>query len=128
MKQKIVISRRSACQLYVLIFTVIGKGIPNQLAAENSRVSVLDTSNIPSTIAAASLFRNRNGRLSVPIEFGVDPLNGHHQLSNQRQRLMDSNLPPTEYIFGSVVNNSYQDFACSLKYMIDVTNYLTRFI
>ena len=108
---------------------LIGKGIPNQLATTNNRASILDRSLIPSTASAISLFQRSGGQLSVPSEFGADPLNGHSELMDERTtcRLMDNNRPSIEHIFSCVEINSCQEFVSSLQYMIDETNHLVRF-
>ena len=74
------------------------------------------------------LYQASGGRLGAETGFGVDPLAGSHALIQERQAAMESNIPSPEELFGWTVNGLFQPFSDSLKYIIDVSTDLTRFL
>ena len=102
------------------------RGVPNHLASQNDRTSRINSTTIPSTQEAVSLFGSTGGQLGQPTVYGSDPLSGYPHLSDERCRLMEANLPSPEELFSSTVNDSIQEFASAAEYMIDITNDLER--
>ena len=109
---------------------VIGqhRGVPNQLSIQNNRVAPLDLRLVPTVNDAVTLYEASGGTLERMSTFGVDPLANSPGLIQQRQAAMDSNLPSPEELFGLTVNGFFQPFSDSIKYMIDVSTDLTRFV
>ena len=102
--------------------------MPNQLALENNRVGRLDSHLIPDVSNAISLYQASGGRLGQESGFGVDPLADSPELIQTWQTAMETNIPSPEQLFGWTVNGIVQPFSDSLKYMIDVSVDLKRFL
>lgn len=104
------------------------RGVPNQMALDNCRAAQIDSRLIPDVSNAVSLYQASGGRLGAETGFGVDPLSGFPELVRQRQAALESNIPSPEQLFGYTVNGLFQPFSDSLKYMIDVSTDLSRFL
>ena len=78
--------------------------------------------------SAIAMYEASGGHLSTPSRFGTDPIAGSPELLYRRQCLMEQNVPTPEDLFGWTVNGFIQPFADSLKYMIDTSIYLQRFM
>ena len=104
------------------------RGVPNQLSMENNRVSQIATHLIPNVSDAVALYQASGGRLEMGSTFGVDPLANSPELIQQRQAVMESNIPSPEELFGWTVNGLFQPFSDCVKYMIDISTDLTRFV
>ena len=104
------------------------RGIPNQLADQNNRAAVIGSSLIPDVDSAVAMYEASGVHLSTPSGFGTDPIAGSPELLHYRQSLMEQNIPSPEDLFGWTVNGSTQPFADSLKYMIDASIHLQRFM
>ena len=74
------------------------------------------------------MYRANGGHLTSVSGFGSDPLAESRELLLQRQRLMEQNIPSPRDLFGWTVNGFTQPFADSVKYMIDVTTDLERYL
>ena len=103
----------------------LGRGIPNLVAQANNQAKQVHPSLIPTLDDAKISYESSGGNLSAASLFGTDPLCGHQELLQQRERFMEANNPSPEYIFGHVVNGSGTSFAQSLQLMIDFTNHLS---
>ena len=103
---------------------VLGRGIPNLLSHENCHTSCVPSSVLPSLDDAIRSYESRGGYLTSESSFGIDPLAGHQDLQNSRQRAMDASLPNPVDLFGYVVNGCDGPFSQSLMFMIDKTNQL----
>ena len=101
---------------------------PNRLALENNRAARIHSNLVPDVSNAVSLYQASGGRLGAETGFGVDPLAGSLALIQERQAAMESNIPSPEELFGWTVNGLFQPFSDSLKYMIDVSTDLRRFL
>ena len=104
------------------------RGVPNRLADQNNRAAVISSSLIPDVDSAIAMYEASGGHLSTPSGFGTDPIAGSPELLHHRQCLMEQNVPTPEDLFGWTVNGFIQPFADSLKYMIDTSIYLQRFM
>lgn len=102
--------------------------MPNKLALENNRAAQIDSSLIPDVSSAISLYQASGGQLGGVTGFGVDPLADSPELVQERQTIMETSIPSPEELFGWTVNGMFQPFSDSLKYMIDVSMDLQRFL
>ena len=98
------------------------------MALENCRAAQIDSCLVPDVSSAVPLYQASGGRLGAETGFGIDPLSASSKLIRQRQTAMESNIPSTEELFGYTVNGLFQPFSDSLKYMIDVSLDLSRFL
>ena len=102
------------------------RGIPNQLASRNSRVAVISSALVPDVDSVAAMYRANGGQLTSVSAFGTDPLADSRELL-LRRHLMEHNIPSPD-LFSWTVNGLSQPFADSVKYMIDVTTDLERYL
>lgn len=96
------------------------------MAVGNNRVAQIGSHLIPTVNDAVTLYQASGGRLEAVSRFGVDPLAHSPELTQQRQSAMESNIPSPEELFGWTVNDMFQPFTDSVKYMIDITTYLAQ--
>ena len=74
-------------------------GIPNTLALQNNRVTRLVTSSVPSTLQLIQLHEQGGNRLCRDATYGFDPLNGHPQLQELRERDLFILFPDLTVLF-----------------------------
>ena len=98
------------------------------MALDNCRAAPIDSRLVPDVSNAVSLYQASGGRLGAETGFGVYPLSVSPELIQQRQAAMESNIPSPEELFGHTVNGLFQPFSDSLKFMIDVSTDLSRFL
>ena len=103
-------------------------GVPNQLAVHNNQVAHVDGRLVPNMDNAVTLYRAAGGRLETESRFGMDPLAGSADLIHRRQVAMELSIPSPEELFGWTVNGLFQPFSDAVKYMIDVSTDLARFL
>ena len=104
------------------------RGVPAQLASQNNRAAVISRSLIPDVDTAVAMYEASGGHLSTPSGFGTDPIAGSPELLRYRENEMEQNIPSPEDLFGWTVNGITQPFADSLKFMIDTSIHLQRFV
>jgi hypothetical protein len=95
-----------------------GRGIPNILADRNNHASPMHQSLVPTLDEAVSAYETSGGNLTSPTLFGTDPLVGHHELLQERERNMELNIPSPEDLFSQTVNGSNAQVAQSLQYKL----------
>ena len=99
------------------------RGIPNILADQNNHAARIPAGQgtIPTAGEAEALFVAAGGHLSPTAQFGSDPLSDSPDLIQQRQIMLEQNLPTPEELFSFTVNGDYIPFARSLQFMIETT-------
>ena len=97
-------------------------GIPNTLALQNNRVTRLVTSSVPSTLQLIQLHEQGGNRLCRDATYGFDPLNGHPQLQELRERDLFILFPDLTVLFQDVLHNDAQLFKSCIYHFIFLTN------
>ncbi len=110
-----------------MIITIgINRGVPNIRAADNNHAARVDPAIVPDVASAISFYESSGGHLTLPNVYGFDTLAESASLLSQRKHLLETNIPTPEQLFGWTVNGSYEEFAGSLEYMVNITKYLNR--
>ena len=97
-------------------------GIPNELASRNSRVTQLNPSYILSTSDMVQFHEQQKSALSRDTAYGSDPLTGHPELQQLRERGLNLLFPDMDIVFQGVLHGDAQLFENCLCYFIHLTN------
>ena len=72
------------------------------------------------------MYEEKGGSLTHNAHFGIDPLALRPDLVESREKLFSANQPTGPIIFSGIVHGNSELFEHALRFLIDLTMYLTR--
>lgn len=99
---------------------IVGRGKPNELAADGCPVKIPETL-LPSASAAATMYEQElESSLTWTSVFGNDPFASEADRCNAENVFADR-YPDMSLLFNNVVNNNHTPFCDALLHLVDVT-------
>ena len=83
---------------------------------------------VPSTEEVLRMYEEMGGSLTHNAHFGIDPLALRPDLVESREKLFRANQPTGSIMFSGIVYGDSELFEHALRFLIDLTMYLTRFL
>ena len=102
--------------------------VPFENMIQSSCAVKLPEELVPTTAEVVRMYEERGGNLTHSGSFGSDPLAFRSDLIESREQLFYANQPTGQFIFSTVVHGNPELFECALRYLIELTVYLSRFL
>ena len=74
------------------------------------------------------MYAEKRGSLTHNAHFGMDPLALRPDLVESREKLFHANQPTGSIMFSGIVHRDSELFEHVVRFLIDLTMYLTRFL
>ena len=113
--------------IYAFII-LIGRGVPNHLERECNRVATISSQAVPTTDAAAQMYRSQGGTLTEFGIFGCDPLKDRADLIQRREVHFFSLHPTFKDLFSNAVSGDGGLFRAAITDFIRVTRSLQQLL
>lgn len=92
---------------------------------KNNQTAKVPASVLPTPEEAVDAYQQAGGQLTPFPKFGSDPLDGHSDLQDARNRGFITKYPDFEQLFSSVVNGNEEPFRLGLLEFISLTTRLS---
>lgn len=104
--------------------TIPQKGIPDNLFNQYLSSRSVHHSLLPIGEEAAFQYAQDGGRLTLPVQYGVDPLDNYPHLKIQREITFSNYFPSFHHIMYSLVNGDSSSFHDGLLTLVNLTTSL----